>query len=57
MLYVTDDIWEALEFADLYKKGLPPVAGGALDQVKVFVDACRMIFAEQAFWKRKLKLV
>jgi len=42
--------------ADLYDKGLPPVAGGALDQAQIFVEAARMIFAERTFWKKKLKL-
>jgi len=53
---ITDDVWDTIEYADLYKKGLPPVAGGALDQTKCFTDAARFIFDEQDYWKNKLKL-
>jgi len=53
---VTADVWEAIEFAELYEKGLPPVAGGALDQAQVFIEACRMIWAEQAYWKKRYKI-
>jgi len=55
--YITDDVIEVIEYAELYEKGIPPVSGGALDQAKVFTDCCRMIFAEQSYWKRKFKLV
>ncbi|HEW78613.1 MAG TPA: hypothetical protein ENH34_01410, partial [Phycisphaerales bacterium] len=41
---VTNDVWEILEFAELYEKGLPPIAGGSLDQAKSFIYACRFIF-------------
>jgi hypothetical protein len=43
-----------IEYADLYEKGLPPVAGGALDQCHAFTDACRFIWREQRHWKNKL---
>lgn len=52
--FVTSDVWEAIELAELFAKGLPPVAGGVLDQANSFVEAARFIFAEQAFWKAKL---
>jgi len=55
--YVTDDIWETIEYAELYAKGLPPIAGGSLDQAKNFTDACRFILSEKSFWKKKLKLI
>jgi NADPH-dependent 7-cyano-7-deazaguanine reductase QueF-like protein len=51
---ITPDIWEVIELAQLYEKGLPPVAGGALDQANIFVDACRMIWSEEKVWKNKL---
>lgn len=54
MIFPGGDVWEAIEFAALYKRGLPPVAGGALDQSRVFVQACRFIWAEQQFWRTKL---
>ena len=40
-----------IEAADLARKGLPPVAGGALDQTQVFLDACRFIWAETDHWR------
>lgn len=52
---VTNDVWDLIEYANLYKKGLPPVAGGALDQARAFTDAARFIFAEQSYWKNKLR--
>ena len=47
--------WDVIELARLYKEGLPPAAGGALDQAKVFLDACRVIWAEEARWREKLE--
>ncbi len=37
------EIWTVLDLAALYDKGLPPVAGGALDQAEGFLAACRFI--------------
>ena len=51
---ITADVWELIRFAELYEKGLPPVAGGALDQAKIFIEAAALVFEEQAFWKKKL---
>jgi len=36
-----------LEMAQMYAKGLPPVAGGVYDQTKVFVEAARYVWREQ----------
>ena len=44
---------EGIEFAALYEKGLPPVAGGALDQAQIFIDACRFIWECQALYKKE----
>jgi hypothetical protein len=54
---VTDDIWQAIEFAGLYRKGLAPVAGGALDQARGFIVAAQFIFSEQDYWRAKLGLL
>ena len=51
---ITPDVWEVMELAQLYEKGLPPVAGGALDQASIFVQACRIIWNDEAVWKSKL---
>ena len=54
---ITADVWQAIRFAELYEKGLPPVAGGAMDQAKVFVDAAQFIMNEKAYWKSKLGIL
>lgn len=51
---ITGDVWQLIQFAELYEKGLPPIAGGALDQAKVFVDAAMFVMSEKAYWKKKL---
>jgi hypothetical protein len=51
---ITEDVWQVIRFAELYEKGLPPIAGGALEQAKVFVDAAQFIMNEKAYWKAKL---
>jgi len=54
---ITEDVWQVIRFAELYEKGLPPIAGGVLDQAKVFVDAAQFVMNEKAYWKSKLGLV
>lgn len=51
---ITPDIWEMIELARFYKKGLPPVAGGVLDQAYSFIEAADFIYAEENNWKREL---
>lgn len=46
--------WELLGYIDLYEKGLPPAAGGALDQSAGFIFAARFVFAEQQYYKTRL---
>ena len=42
------EVWDLWELADLYlEHGLPPVAGGALDQTDSFLTGCRIIQAER----------
>ena len=45
---IEGDDWLAIELAGLFRKGLPPVAGGALDQTSQFLDAANFIWSEQA---------
>ncbi|HIJ70651.1 MAG TPA: hypothetical protein HPP87_04720 [Planctomycetes bacterium] len=40
--------------AELFYKGLPPVAGGVYDQAAVFVHAARFVRAEQEYYKAKM---
>lgn len=45
---VTADIWEVIDMASLYlDHGLPPVAGGQLDQTQGFLEAARFIANEK----------
>lgn len=46
--YVGRDVSEALFYADLWKKGMPPNAGGVLDQMNWLVEASAFIWSEQA---------
>lgn len=50
---VPDEAWQLLRLARLYEKGLPPVAGGALDQAAAFVEACDFVWNEEKYWKLK----
>jgi len=43
-----------MDYADLYEKGLPPVAGGALDQAQAFLSYCRFVWAEKARHQARL---
>lgn len=42
-----------IALADLYKKGLPPVAGGSLDQAAGFVTAARYYWYVESEFKAK----
>lgn len=37
---------EFTRLATLYEKGLPPIAGGSLEQAAWFIDACEFWFGE-----------
>jgi len=51
---VTSDIWQVIQLAELFEKGLPPVSGGTLEQAKNFIDVASFIIAEKAYYKNKL---
>ena len=48
---------DIIQMAELYEKGLPPIAGGQLDQAKSFVDAAYFIFNEIQYWKYKMGIL
>jgi len=54
---ITDDIWEAIEASSFWEKGIPPVAGGMLDQTHIFIMAARIIISEQQYWKNELGIL
>jgi len=48
---------ELIELAALFKKGLPPIAGGSLDQAQSFLAAARFVFREEARLKAELGVI
>ena len=42
------ETWDMIELAELYEKGLPPIAGGSLDQLRAFVVAFRIFTKAKA---------
>jgi len=48
------DVWEVIKYAGLFEKGLPPIAGGVLDQAYNFVAAAEFIFGEEQKIKNML---
>lgn len=45
------DVGRTVPMIDLFHKGLPPVAGGVLDQAAWFLEAARYLDAEEAALK------
>jgi len=54
---ISGDVWEIITLAELFEKGLPPVAGGVLEQAKTFVETAKFIFREKAYWKQKMGIL
>lgn len=50
--YVSQPVWELVGLADLWEKGIPPVAGGALDQTAYFVASAQIVFRLSAPYKQ-----
>lgn len=44
---IPGEAWRFLDYAELFAKGLPPVAGGVLDQAYMFVQYARFVWAEK----------
>lgn len=51
---ITNDVWQIIQLVEFYEKGLPPIAGGTLQQAKAFNDAALFIMCEKQYWKSKL---
>jgi len=47
-----------IDLARLYLDyGLPPVAGGSLDQTACFIDGAAFVAGEIGYWKRQLGII
>ena len=51
------DALAMIDAAELFHKGLPPIAGGTLDQVRAFVHAAAFVRSEQARIRAEKKLL
>lgn len=43
---VTPEIRSLIKYADFFKRGIPPISGGALEQASGFVEACVFLWDE-----------
>ena len=50
--WIDEDIFKMIGLAELYEKGLAPVAGGVLDQAAFFVHFAQRVWNEAAQYKR-----
>ena len=57
LLIIERDVWEVLKYAELYRNGLPPVTGGALDQADSFIAAADYIFDQEQGIKNQLGII
>jgi len=53
--FLEPDLWAWLTFADMLEKGLPPVAGGLLDQAWAFVQLANFAMSDKSYWKNRLQ--
>jgi hypothetical protein len=49
------EVVPAINLIDLFDKGLPPINGGALDQSAWFLDAVRVLHADEQEIKAELQ--
>lgn len=52
-LAVRRETWRCIEAAELLGRGLPPEAGGMLDQNAAFLAAARIIRQQQRIWRAR----
>jgi hypothetical protein len=56
LLLITRDVWDLIRYAELFEKGLPPIAGGVLQQADIFIQAAEFYFGEKQYWKNRAGL-
>ena len=47
------EMFSMMRYADMCRRGLPPISGGALDQAAWFLDACSLVWCEESYWRAK----
>jgi hypothetical protein len=52
--FISAEVWEAIEAAEMLEHGLAPVTGGALDQTVAFLDSVRFIRGLDQKWRALL---
>jgi hypothetical protein len=53
-VWIDDWVRQMIELAEMYEKGLPPIAGGVLDQAAYFVRFAKRAMDESAQYKVEL---
>lgn len=54
MRFVEGCTWELLQMASFWKQGLPPAAGGFLEQTESVIRGCEFVWGERERVKREL---
>lgn len=49
--------YDALRAADFWRRGIPPVGGGMLDQTEWTIEAAEFVWSDQANWKARKGIV
>jgi hypothetical protein len=52
---ITPEVMDLMQLADMFGLGLPPVAGGVLDQTAYFVSMAGFVLSETDGHKRRLQ--
>jgi hypothetical protein len=56
-VWVEEPIWRAVSLARAWRdSGTPPIFGGAFDQTASFLEAARLVWAEDDRWKAEHEL-
>jgi hypothetical protein len=45
---VSGDVWGMMLQVELFEKGMPPLAGGSLDQTEAFLDVMEFVWSQRA---------
>jgi len=57
LVYIDRDVWDTIRLVSFWQHGIPPVAGGSLDQSWSFIEAASFVTNEETYWKNKLGIL